>query len=73
MARVDVVSYVKEHRRDGVVVGVFAVGRPGVHSPCRVIPKDYSIYSFPAWRSSFMGGCGEQAGKLACCVLGQGT
>ena len=31
------------------------------------------IYSFPAWRSAFMGGCGEQAGKLACCVLGQGT
>ena len=31
------------------------------------------IYSFPAWRSAFMGGCGEQAGKFACCVLGQGT
>ena len=31
------------------------------------------ICSFPAWRSAFMGGCGEQAGKLACCVLGQGT
>ena len=30
------------------------------------------IYSFPAWRSAFMGGCGEQAGKFACCVLGQG-
>ena len=53
----------------------FAVGRPGVHSPCRVIPKDFKngIYSFPAWRSAFMGGCGEQAGKFACCVLGQGT
>ena len=31
------------------------------------------IYSFPAWHSAFRGGCGEQAGKLACCVLGQGT
>ena len=31
------------------------------------------MHSFPAWRSAFMGGCGEQAGKFACCVLGQGT
>ena len=31
------------------------------------------IYSFPAWRSAFKGGRGEQAGKFACCVLGQGT
>ena len=31
------------------------------------------IYSFPAWRLAFMRGCGEQAGKFACCVLGQGT
>ena len=31
------------------------------------------IRSFPAWRSAFMGGCGEQAGKFACCVFGQGT
>ena len=31
------------------------------------------IYSFPAWRSAFRGGCGEQAVKFACCVLGQGT
>ena len=30
-------------------------------------------YNFLAWRSVFMGGCGEQAGKFACCVLGQGT
>ena len=30
-------------------------------------------HSFPAWRSVFMAGCGEQAGKFACCVLGQGT
>ena len=32
-----------------------------------------SIYSFPAWHSTFMGGCGEQAGKFACCVRGEGT
>ena len=31
------------------------------------------IYSFPAWRSAFIGSCGEQAGKFACCVLEQGT
>ena len=31
------------------------------------------IHSFPAWRSAHKGYCGEQAGKLACCVLGQGT
>ena len=31
------------------------------------------IHSFPAWRSAFRGGCGEQAGKFDCCVLGQGT
>ena len=31
------------------------------------------IRSFPAWRSAFRGGCGEQAGKFACCVLGQSS
>ena len=31
------------------------------------------IYSFPAWRSAFIKSCGEQAGKFACCVVGQGT
>ena len=48
--------------RYGVVVSVrFAVGRLRVHSPCRVIPKNFkgSIHSFPAWRSAFSGGCGE--------------
>ena len=29
------------------------------------------IHSFPAWRSALKGYCGEQAGKFACCVLGQ--
>ena len=31
------------------------------------------IHSFPAWRLAFSGGCGEQAGKVACCVVGQDT
>ena len=31
------------------------------------------ICSFPVWRSAFKGGWGEQAGKFACFVLGQGT
>ena len=31
------------------------------------------IRSFPAWLSAFSGGCGEQAGKFACCVLQQDT
>ena len=32
----------------------FAVGRPGVHFPSRVIPKDFKndIQSFAAWRSA---------------------
>ena len=33
----------------------------------------HGIHSLSAWRSAFRGGCGEQAGKFACCVLGQGT
>ena len=28
------------------------------------------IHSFHAWRLAFKGCCGEQASKLACCVLG---
>ena len=31
------------------------------------------IHSFSAWRSALRRGFGEQAGKLACYVLGQGT
>ena len=31
------------------------------------------ICSFPAWRSAQKRLCGEQAGKFACCVLGQGN
>ena len=65
------------NRRDGVVVRASASQSvdlgfiPLVESYQQTL-KD-GIYSFPAWRSAFMGGCGEQAGKFACCVLGQGT
>ena len=31
------------------------------------------IHSFSAWRLTQKGWCGKQAGKLACCVLGQDT
>ena len=31
------------------------------------------IHSFPGWRLAFRGGCEEQAGKFAGCVLGRGT
>ena len=51
----------------------FAVGRPGGHSPCRVILKDFKsgIHSLPAWRSAFSGGCGEQASKSLVVSLGK--
>ena len=67
----------KLDRRDGVVVTASASQLvdlrfiPIVDSYRKTLKND--IYSFPAWRSAFRGGCGEQAGKLACCVLGQGT
>ena len=65
------------NRRDGVVVRASASQSvdlgfiPLVESYQKTLKN--GIYSFPAWRSAFMGGCGEQAGKFACCVLGQGT
>ena len=63
--------------RDGVVVRAFASQSvdlgfiPLVESYQKTLKN--GIRSFPAWRSAFRGGCGKQAGKLACCVLGQGT
>ena len=63
--------------RDGVVVRASASKSvdlgfiPLVESYQKTSKND--IYSFPAWRSAFMEGCGGQAGKFACCVLGQGT
>ena len=65
------------HRRDGVVVRASASQSvdlgfiPLVESYQKTLKN--GIRSFPAWRLAFMAGCGEQAGKFACCVLGQGT
>ena len=64
-------------RRDGVVVRASASQSvdlgfiPLVESYQKTLKN--GIHSFPAWRSACRGGCGEQAGKFACCVLGQGT
>ena len=64
-------------RRDGVVVRASASQSvdlgfiPLVESYQKTLKN--GIHSFPAWRSAFRGDCGEQAGKFASCVLGQGT
>ena len=64
-------------RRDGGVVRASASQSvdlgfiPLVESYLKTLKN--GIYSFPAWRWAFRGGCREQAGKFACCVLGQGT
>ena len=64
-------------RRDGVVVRASAAQSvdlgfiPLVESYQKTLKN--GIRRFPAWRSAFRGDCGEQAGKFACCVLGQGT
>ena len=65
------------NRCDGVVVRASAaqsvdLGFNPLFKSYRKILKNV-VYSFPAWRSEFMGGCGEQADKFTCCVLGQGT
>ena len=66
-----------QDRRDGVVVRASASQSvdlgfiPLVESYQKTLKN--GIHSFPAWRSAFREGCGEQAGKFACCVLGQGT
>ena len=68
---------VRGNRRDGVVVRAPASQSvdlgfiPLVESYRKTLKN--GIYGFPAWRWTFMGGCGEQAGKFACCVRGQGT
>ena len=65
------------NRRDGVVVRASALQSVdlGFISLVESYQKTLKngIRSFPAWRSAFMGGCGEQGGEFACCVLGQGT
>ena len=64
-------------RRDGVVVRASASKSvdlgfiPLVESYQKTLKN--GIRSFPAWRSAFREGCGEQAGKFACCVLGHLT
>ena len=65
------------YRRDSVVVRASA--SQSVDLGFIPLVKSYQktlkngIHSFPAWRSAFSGGCGEQAGKFACCILGQNT
>ena len=67
----------KSNRHNGVVVRVSA--SQSVDLGFIPLVKSYQktlkngIHSFPAWHLAFRGGCGEQAGKFACCVLGQGT
>ena len=70
-------SLIGHNQRDGVVVRAFASQSvdmrfiPFVESYQKTLKN--GIYSFPAWRSAFMRSCGEQTGKFACCVFGQGT
>ena len=65
------------NRRDGVVIRTSALQSvdlgfiPLVESYQKTLKN--GIHSFPDWRSTFSGGCGEPAGKFACCVLGQNT
>ena len=65
------------YQRNGIVVKASALQSVDLGFILLVEPYQRTlkngIYSFPAWHSTFMGGCGEQAGKFACCVLGQGT
>ena len=66
-----------EDRRDDVVVRASAsqsvdLGfNPLVESYQKTLKN--GIHSFPAWRSAFRGGCGEQPNKFSCCIIGQGT
>ena len=64
-------------RRDGVVVraSILQLVDLGFISIVESYQKTFKngIYSFPAWHSAFIGGCGEEACNFACCVLVQGT
>ena len=66
-----------QYLRDGVVVKAYASLSVDVGFISQVESYQNTlkngIHGFPAWRSAHKGQCGEQAGKLACCVLGQGT
>ena len=63
------------HRRDGLVVRASA--SQSLDLGFIFLVESYQktlkigIHSLPAWPSAFSGGCGEQAGKFACCVLGK--
>ena len=67
----------RANRRDGVVVRASASQSidlgfiPLVESYQKTLKNGF--HSFPAWRSAFSGGCREQAGNFASCVLGQDT
>ena len=71
------ILFTDHHRHDGVVVRASALHSvdlgfiPLVESYQKTLKN--AIHSFPAWRSAFRGGCGEQVNKFACCVLEQGT
>ena len=65
------------YRRDGVVVRASAsksvdLGFIPLVESYQMTLKN-GIRNFPARHLAFRGGCGEQAGKFACCALGQGT
>ena len=70
-------SKMMKERRDGVVIRVPDLQSvdlgfiPVVESYQKTLKN--GIHSLPTWSSAFEEGCGEQAGKLASCVLGQGT
>ena len=65
------------NRRDSVVVRVSIL--QSVDMGFILLVESYQktlrngIHSFFAWHLTFRGGCGEQDGKFAGCVLGQGT
>ena len=65
------------NRLDGVVVrtctsqSVDLGFNPLVESYLKTLKN--GIQSFSAWRLASRGDCGEQAGKFACCVVGQRT
>ena len=65
------------HQHDGILVRASASQSvdlgfiPLVKSNQKTLKN--GICSFPFRHLAFRGGCGEQAGKFACCVLGQGT
>ena len=78
------IKLVSRRYQSGVVVRVYGVvirASASQSVDLRFIPLVESyrktlkngIHSFPALRLAFMEGCGEQAGKFGCCVLGQGT